>query len=341
MKILRNSFIWVTVLGLVASCGEEENPFPPGPGPDGDITFGIRGDLDLSDYERVARNDAPYNTSEYPDFSPVVSFVYSINGSDEYDFVASGVLISPDWILSAGHNFFVSDDQSSPAPESGIRAVYGDDPNNEDNYLEVEEVIYFPTWLEDDDIFGKANDFCLVRLKEPLNGITPAKMLTTESEPLNTLVWACGFGDYSQEPGQDPDFYSLKHATSSILDRVVGGITSSSSAGTFTGGLLAVDFDSPSGQINTLGDDYISPDEPLLGTGTSSPTVTEFEAGAVQGDSGGPLFVRVNGEWLVAGILSGSAEEPFIGHVGNSYGEIDIYTRVSLAYDWINEVTGL
>lgn len=339
-RILSRAFSAIILLALIVSCGDIDEPTFDSI-IDEDETFGIRGDLTLRDYEQIGNNAPPFNTSEYPDFSSVVSFAYSLDGSDEFDYSASGVLISPEWILTAGHNFFVSDDQNSPAPVSGIVVVLGNDPNDFSKEVEIESLTFFPTWLEDDAVYGNANDLCLVKLKSPINSITPAKLLKEPSEQIGSITWAAGFGDYSQQPGQDPEAYSLRHATSNTLDRAASGISSTSSSGTFTGGLLAFDFDSPSGTINSLGDDYISDDEPLLGTGTSSPIPVTYEGSAVEGDSGGPLFLQIGNEWLVAGILSGSIGEPFIGHQPNSYGEIDVFIRVSLAYDWIQDVTGL
>ena len=339
-SIFSRVFPMIILLGLIFSCGEIDEPIN-NPILGEDETFGIRADLTLRDYEEIGNNAPPFNTSEYPDFSSVVSFAYSLDGSDDFDYSASGVLISPEWILTAGHNFFVSDDQNSPAPASGIVVVLGNDPNDFSKEIEIESLTFFPTWLEDDAVYGNANDLCLVKLKSPITSITPAKLLKETSERVGSTTWAAGFGDYSQRPGEDSEAYSLRHATSNTLDRVASGISSTSSSGTFTGGLLAFDFDSPSGTINSLGDDYLSEDEILLGGGTSSPTPQTYEGSAVEGDSGGPLFLQVGNEWLVAGILSGSVGEPFIGHRPNSYGEIDVFIRVSLAYDWISDITGL
>ena len=155
--------------------------------PDGDFfepiidetsAFGIRHDRSLSDYEAVATNQAPYNTSAYPDFGTVVNFTYSLNGSQDFEYVASGVLVAPQWVLTAGHNFFVSEEQNAPAPTAGIVVNFGDDPENPDAIRFVSELVFHPTWLNDDDVFGNANDLCLVKLSSsvpnsPLTCILP------------------------------------------------------------------------------------------------------------------------------------------------------------------------
>ena len=324
---------------LISSCetdtffDDEEDGGQPGA-----AVFGIRGDLTLADYEAIATNNAPYNTDDYPDFSPVVCFTYSINGSDDYEFVASGVLVKDDWILTAGHNFFVSDEQNRPADVRGILVNTGIDPNNPDDTYEVSELVFHPTWLEDDDVFGKANDLCLVKLTRSVTGIQPAQIYSTTDETIGAVLWYAGYGDYSTQPGQNPDLYSKKHAIQNTLDRKVSGIQSSSSAGVYTGGLLAYDFDSPSEMHNSLGDNFSSEEEDLLGTGRSNPVALVFEGSTVEGDSGGPIFLKKDNVWQVCGILSGGASEPVPNYRDGDYGGIDFYIRTSTAINWINSV---
>lgn len=304
-----------------------------------ELTFGIRHDLKLSDYEEIASNTSPYNTDEYPDFSPIICFNYSDDGSDEKDSYATGTLVSQYWILTAGHNFFSSDEQSNPSLVSGIDVLVGLDPNNPDAQHEVEEIVFHPTWLENDDLFNTANDLALVKLKTPITNITPAPINDEEVETIGNIIWYAGFGDYSNQPGQDPDLISKMHALQNILDRTSTGISSESSAGTYFGGLLAFDFDSPNGDVNALGDDKTTEEEDILGgSSTSSPTALAYEGGTVPGDSGGPLMMKIDGEWKICGVLSGAAESALPNHVGSSYGEIDVFIRTATAYDWISSV---
>lgn len=302
--------------------------------PSADETFGIRHDKQLSDYEAQAM----LTGSDYPSFESVVFFNYSLDGSTDYEYIATGTLIDEDWILTAGHNFFVEGQKEGIAKASGVQVMTGIDPNNPDAIYEVEELVFHPTWIAQNDVYGFANDFCLVRLKTAITDMDIVDLYTEENEPIGQKVWGCGFGDYSSLSGQDPDAYSKKHAFENILDRKNTGIESSSGGSVYFGGLLAFDFDHPDGTVNTLGDDYESDDEKLLGGGTSSSSALEYESGTVEGDSGGPLFVKDGSTWKIAGVLSGGLGDPLPNFKDGNYGDISVYTRVSQSIDWIESV---
>lgn len=299
-----------------------------------EITFGIRHDKDLADYEAVASAQS----TARPDFASVIAFSYSLDGSQNHNYTATGTLIAPQWILTAGHNFFVAEEQSAPANVSGISVLTGNDPNNPLGTIEVESLTFHPSWLTENEDFVKANDLCLVKLKTAINNIPTAEFYTTSTEAIGGQVWFCGFGDYSNEAGQDKNLLSKKHAIENILDRKNTGIVSTANGVSYTGGLLAFDFDNPAGTINSLGDDLVNSDEALLGTGGSSSEATEYEGTTVQGDSGGPLFVKDGSTWKVAGVLSGGATDPISNHQDGSYGDISLFIRVSTHKDWIQSV---
>jgi V8-like Glu-specific endopeptidase len=318
---------------LLSGCADDDSGF----GPDEDLapqTFGIRHDRDLDQYETIGANQTPYDSAEYPDFSAVVAFSYSLDGSDEQEFVASGTLVRPNWILTAGHNFF-DEDQEAPAPPGGIEILVGPDPNIPRGTYRVAQIVFHPRWNDD---FPTAYDLCLVRLADPITTIEPANLNLEPSEDLGSTVWYSGFGDYTEQEGEDPDAFSLRHALENVLDRIgtdtfatVGGIS-------YPGGVLAFDFDSPFGDINALGDGYINEEEAELGRGTSTAAATAFEGTTVEGDSGGPLFARLDGVWKVVGVLSQGINEPVEGHVDGDYGDISIFVRTAAHRQWIASV---
>lgn len=316
-------------LVLAISCSDEDSLDQ-----NHEITFGIRHDRSLSEYENIAAKSDP----SLPDFNSVVFFEYSLDGSEERDFIASGVIIDEEWILTAGHNFFDAEEQQVPAPISGIIIKIGNDPNYPIATYRVTELVFHPTWLLKYQDINHANDLCLVKVSKAITEVSPVKIINEENEIINSIVWHCGFGDYSERVGQNSDLFSKKHAIENILDRIQGGFQTSYNGQYYFGGLLAFDFDNPDGNINTLGDDIINEDEGYLGSGSSLPNALDFEGTTVTGDSGGPLFILDSGSWKVAGILLGGASDPIQDHIDGNYGDISIYTRVSTSFDWIQSV---
>lgn len=327
MKKRINNILGILVLIpiVLIACGKEKLT---------QNTFGIRHDKTIGEYEAVATNQAPYNTTDYPDFSPVVSFSYGLEGTANDEYTATGTFITSEWILTAGHNFYVAEEQAFPAPASGIKVLVGNDPNNPTHVLDVAEVVYHPSWITENQDFIKANDMSLVRVEIPFNAVTPALFNTEMVEQTGNTTWYAGYGDYSNGSSQ----LSKKHAIENILDRKNEGITSSADGVSYTGGLLAFDFDSPFKDGNTLGDDVVNEDESLLGDGTSDATPTEFEGATVQGDSGGPIFMKINGQWKVCGVLSGGVNKPVKKHRQSDYGDISVFIRTATHKDWIESV---
>lgn len=332
---LSRVLVYMLLSIFFVSCAPYDDELPPN---NSSLTFGIRHDLSLSTYNAIGQNAAPFNTADYPDFSPVISFTYTLNGKKSGEYVASGTVVAPGWILTAGHNFYVAEEQNAPAPPSGITINLGHDPNAPNMEYEVEKLVFHPTWLQDNSDFVYANDLCLVKVKGNITGVTPAIINYEEVETIGSKVWYSGFGDYSQHFGEDPDLYSVRHAFENILDRKSTGINTFINNITYVGGLLGFDFDAPDGSINTLGDDYSNSDEDLLGPGTSDAMALPYEATTVEGDSGGPIFMKINGQWKVVGVLSGGVEDPVADFSDSSYGDISVFIRTSSHANWLKSV---
>ena len=186
MRLITLLFIWAISWTFI-SCAKED-PYVY----DVPETFGIRHDRSLSEYEALAASNDPM----LPDFKPVVFFSYSLDGSPQQDFIATGTLIDEEWILTAGHNFYDAAEQNTPAPPRGITVFTGNDPNFPDATYEVSGVVYHPGWLAGDQEYSHANDLCLVRLARPITHVTPAVLYLTDDESLGSDVWFCGYGDY-------------------------------------------------------------------------------------------------------------------------------------------------
>ncbi len=115
--MLNKNLLYLLLFGFAicfASCCDNDTIEPTA-----NETFGIRHDKSLSEYEAVAT----LKSDEYPSFESVVFFNYSLDGSDNYEYTASGTLIDNEWILTAGHNFFVEGQKEGVAKESGICGI--------------------------------------------------------------------------------------------------------------------------------------------------------------------------------------------------------------------------
>ncbi len=301
--------------------------------PQGDA-FGIRHDRELHAYEEIAAKQHP----ERPDFSPVLCLEYSLKAHKRPEFIATGVLISDRWVLTAGHNVYDASEQRRVADAEGIYVLLGNDPNRPQAEIRVVEVHVHPSWAKGHQELKHANDLCLLKLAQPIKQLRPASLHRAGEERIGSVIWHAGFGDYSEREGQDPDALSRKHAGQNILDRVQSDLISPYGKRYYPGGLLAIDFDSPTGMKNSLGDRLIYEEEKILGRGQSEALPLDLESTSVEGDSGGPLFVLHKGNWEVAGILSAGLTEPLLGHIDGDYGDISVYIRVADSLDWIDSV---
>lgn len=248
-----------------------------------------------------------------------VTFTVAIrNGSSDVknDPTCSGVLIGPTVVLTAAH--CVYDDRGAIA-RGKLRVAFGPDGRTADSRLvrAVQEVRAAPGYLnltdpcpfgdcEKDDIYANFNpsDLALVRLTDVAPaGTKPARLADPAWPwPPGDPVFAAGYGynvpleDLSADEGQ---YLKQTGSLRQIARRV---------------------HDRPGGEDTRRQHRKIYIDE-------------DPRAGICHGDSGGPLYFLVDGEAVVIGVASHSAQGDL------SYacaGRMDAYNDVAAYNDWIS-----
>lgn len=218
---------------------------------------------------------------------------------------ASCVLISAEWILTAGH-------AAGDIAAGRFTVQFGNEKYN------VKELIVNSKFQP--GILGMGTDLSLFRLDKPVKSIKPA-MLYTGSGEKGLIGTAVGFGrsGTAKTVIGNATPIGTKRAGQNVIDSI-GGIIGGRK---YPDNLLIADFDYPNdSSLNKLGDS-----KPL-----------DLEYCPIGGDSGGGLFIEENGKWMLAGIASGVSvkinEIPDCG----IYGSLVYWTRVSTYQEWIGDV---
>jgi len=260
----------------------------------------------------VMRDDVP--SSEYEAFAADMRFnsvgcIYTAtpNGS----FRGSGVLIAPQWVLTAGHMMV---DDLGGGPVSEMRFYTGTDINNYDHLVYADAWSPFPGYSMTGSPAGVGSDIGLVHLATPITDITPAERFWGTDQP-NTTLYMAGYGKPGIATGNAGanwlPFDGKKRAGSNVGDHF-GGIEN--------GGIWWIEpqywtvrFDPP-------------------GWGGEQP----LEWQSSPGDSGGGWFADINGRSQLVGINDFS-----VSSIDYGYNSRSAAIRVSLYNDWIDQVTGL
>jgi len=308
---------------------------------EGGPEFGYRLDVNPELYEDLGANRHPYvSDAGYPDFSTTVYVEGSSKTNSSEYWSGSGVIISHHWVLTAAHvveNLNLDD----------TYVVIGSDFQISESLYQAEMIHIHPAWRghEEDLIYGA--DIALIELVEPIQGISPspwADILGIENSEIGNQVFSSGFGSYDYSDSDcdsgclvDEDgYYSQRRAWENTLDRLIGAISPPHDydrKDEWKGGLIAYDFDSPSGEHNSLGKDGFGfnlnqGDISYAGDGESARFPRTLEGTGVPGDSGGPTYAMIGGEWTVIGITSHGSET-------SDYGDVAFSTRVSSHANWI------
>jgi hypothetical protein len=240
----------------------------------------------------------------------------------------TGVLISPEWVLTAAHNW-LSDAVTGLEFHIGgetYQAVPGD-------------WVQHPSWGPRPEVsHTQGADIALFHLSRPVTGVTPAGLYGGVAE-LGTLVTLVGAGSAGTLatgplPNPTPQF----HATTNVIDRVIS---------TGTGALLAMDFDDGSAIRNTLsgtgiydalGRTVSLTDSLAVLAQSSAATLSWLEGTSAAGDSGGPAFADFGNGPEVVGLVSwGVNPSNPLNPYGSGAGDVTYLTRVSSVREWIVE----
>ena len=215
----------------------------------------------------------------------------------------------------------------------------GLDYQSEDaSIYKVDSIFIHPAWEHPIFTFFRSYegdelgvDIALVKLQNPVKGITPAILNLSDSETVGEIVYFAGFGDSGNgATGANNKENTTRYAACNILDRLVTDVqlTNQPAQYVFSEVDYSIDFDSPQQNANLLG----SAEEQvgLLGEGDSSPTVLSLEGTTASGDSGCAAFHKINGVWSIVEVNS-------YGTTDSIYGDVAVFTRTSFK-EWIDSL---
>ncbi len=205
----------------------------------------------------------------------------------------TGTLIAPDVVLSARHcgNFV------------GETVIFGANSNAGEFDIDVAEV-FLPAG------FGgllDGGDVSILRLEGdvPASVATPMELFAASEDLVGEVAKTIGYGfNGVGSIGHQFSADGLRWAGENIID------TFGSPEAAFGENIFSTDFDDGSAFANTIPG---SNQNPLPNEATTAP-----------GDSGGPLLVEINGEYVIAGVLSGGT------NAFSQYGDISWWTGIGV-----------
>jgi secreted trypsin-like serine protease len=277
----------------------------------------IRHDVNDSDYTSLAAQSV-YDS---------VGFLRWNEGASGY--IASGTLISPEWVLTAGH--VVGGTNNYGAGVSGM--FFGLGSVYSGTGIAATEWIPYAGWSSSNGDVWAGVDLGLVRLSQPITSVTPA-LLDFSTPLLGLLGTNVGYGrsgtgtlGMSSDPG-------VKRAGQNMID-ARGGMVTTMGSGTL------LDLDGISSTV--LFQDFDHPTDLVASTmGSVTPVAQEYLIAS--GDSGGGLFIDVGGATKLVGVNSFLASLPYpLDTTGANadYGDLAGVVSVQSFENWIFTVTGV
>lgn len=209
----------------------------------------------------------------------------------------TGTLVAPNKVLTAAH--VVANDDPNEGAIGVIRSeIYtegfklGSDVSSPTHHVTVSEIQIHPSWLNGNE-FRRAYDVAILTLSSSIIDVEP--MSFSSDNPVGQLGTLVGYGGHgvgtTVDLANESSYDNVRRAAKNMIDY----LEPLNSSETELAGTLQVDFDSPSGDKNTL--------QTLYGH-SSDATPVALEGIIAPGDSGGPLLIEVNGQYRIVGITS-------------------------------------
>jgi hypothetical protein len=300
--------------------------------------------------------DAHYQRlSQQSPFASVGSFDYSEGGSS---FSATGTLIAPDWVLTAGHNFSTAGGVTGTFNIGALQSSFSST-----------SIFFHPSWAGSPNVGPtQGADIALVRLNAPITGIAPSRVASAGNFVGLTSVTvgygAWGDGTAASNPGD-----GNKRAMMNRIDRQYATPFNGNGP---QGGILVTDFDNTNANRNTLdranvlandpgfslyNQSYSNLSDTFLPDGQTSaagfgglPTARDvfgdselpevwMEGSTGQGDSGGPTFANLEGEWQIIGVTSWGENPVYADEAWRTqgrYGDLSVLVDATQHAAWID-----
>nr|DBA18968.1 TPA: hypothetical protein GDO54_014858 [Pyxicephalus adspersus] len=211
-----------------------------------------------------------------------------------------GSLISRSWVVSAAHCITSSVTTSSLSVHLGCYQI--SNPNSHEISVAVEKIIKNPVYTE----VGSMGDISLIQLKTPINYtayILPVCLPTANVDfPMGLYCWVTGWGSI-KSGGNLPSPQTLQEAQIPLIDTKTCDY------------LYHIN-----SNVNSL--------YPIILSDMICGGYKQGGTDSCQGDSGGPLVCSLNGQWILAGLVSWGEGCGEVNHPG-------VYTRLTVYQDWI------